>query len=204
MTRSEELPNIPNRLPLLPLKGTVIFPHQVQGLGVGRQKSLGALEAAVGESRLIALAAQRDDDVNDPKPKDIHTVGTVCRILQVGKQPDGVLQVIVEGLVRANLTDFVQDDPHFVVEVEPRPDLIDKSVELEALMRGLISQFERFARLSRSIPPDQVLTVTQAEEPGRLADLVIQHLTLKLDERQQLLEAEVKARLERVSGILTR
>ena len=204
MTRSEELPNIPNRLPLLPLKGTVIFPHQVQGLGVGRQKSLGALEAAVGESRLIALAAQRDDDVNDPKPKDIHTVGTVCRILQVGKQPDGVLQVIVEGLVRANLTDFVQDDPHFVVEVEPRPDLTDKSVELEALMRGLISQFERFARLSRSIPPDQVLTVTQAEEPGRLADLVIQHLTLKLDERQQLLEAEVKARLERVSGILTR
>jgi ATP-dependent Lon protease len=204
VTKSEELPNIPDRLPLLPLKGTVIFPHQVQGLGVGRQKSLRALEAAVGGNRLIVLAAQRDDEINDPQPKDIYGVGTVCRILQVGKQPDGVLQVIVEGLVRARLTAFVQEEPYFVVDAAPRPDPGEKSVELEALMRGLTSQFERFARLSRSIPPDQVLTVTQAEDPGRMADLVIQHLTLKLEERQQLLEADVKPRLERASGILTR
>jgi len=89
-------------LPLLPLKGTVIFPHQVQGLGVGRPKSLRALEAALaGEPRLIVLAAQKEDDLDNPGPDDIYRTGSVCRILQVGKQPDGVLQVIVEGVVRA-------------------------------------------------------------------------------------------------------
>src|SRR3970040_1227048 len=91
-------------LPLLPLKGTVIFPHQVQGLGVGRPKSLRALEAALaGEPRLIVLAAQKEDDLDNPGPDDIYRTGSVCRILQVGKQPDGVLQVIVEGVVRAEI-----------------------------------------------------------------------------------------------------
>ena len=87
-------------LPLLPLKGTVIMPHQVAPLGVGRQKSLKALETALGADRLIILAAQKDDELEDPGPSDIYTVGTICRIMQVGKQPDGVLQVIIEGVVR--------------------------------------------------------------------------------------------------------
>jgi len=173
---SEGATQIPERLPLLPLKGTVIFPHQVQGLGVGRKKSLRALEVALERERLIVLAAQREDDIDEPGPGDIREVGTVCRILQVGKQPDGVLQVIVEGLVRATLRGFPQDDPHFEVELAPRPDPTDKTVELEALMRGLVSQFERFARFSRSVPPDQVAGASQIEEPGRLADMIAQHV----------------------------
>jgi len=135
---------------------------------------------------------------------DIRAAGTVCRILQVGKQPDGILQVIVEGVTRAHITGFPQEEPHFEVEIALQPDVVEKTVELEALMRGLVSQFERFARLSRSIPADQLLAVTQAEEPGRLADLVAQHLSLKLDERQEILEADVKTRLERLSAILSR
>ncbi len=201
---SEETPQIPERLPLLPLKGTVIFPFQVQGLGVGRKKSLRALEVALEQHRLIVLATQRDDDIDDPQPRDIREVGTVCRILQVAKQPDGVLQVIVEGIVRAGLRSFAQDDPHFEVEITLRPDPTEKTVELEALMRGVVSQFERFARYSRSIPPDQVLAASQVEEPGRLADLVAQHVSLKLEERQELLEADPKTRLERLSAILGR
>jgi ATP-dependent Lon protease len=204
VTEPERQPTIPDRLPLLPLKGTVVFPHQVQGLGVGRQKSLRALELALERDRLIVLAAQRDDEIDDPQPKDIHTVGTVCRILQVGKQPDGILQVIVEGIVRVNLLGFAQEAPHFEVTIAQRPDVTEKTMEIEALMRGLMSQFERFARLSRSIPPDQLVAAGQVEEPGRLADLVAQHVTLKLEERQELLQADAKARLERLASILNR
>ena len=204
MSTSEKQTPIPNQLPLLPLKGTVIFPHQVQGLGVGRQKSLRALETALGKDRLIILAAQRHDDIDEPAPDDIHSTGTICRVLQVGKQPDGILQVIVEGIVRGEITRYVEVEPHFEVEATQRPDTIEKTMEIEALMRGLVSQFERFARFSRSIPPDQLAAAGQAEEPGRLADLVAQHLTLKIEERQELLEADAKARLERLSAILSR
>jgi ATP-dependent Lon protease len=204
VSEAERQPTIPDRLPLLPLKGTVVFPHQVQGLGVGRQKSLRALERALERDRLIVLAAQRDDEIDDPQPKDIHKVGTVCRILQVGKQPDGILQVIVEGIARADLLGFAQETPHFEVTLALRPDAVEKTMEIEALMRGLLSQFERFARLSRSIPPDQLVAAGQIEEPGRLADLVAQHVTLKLEERQELLQADPKARLERLSSVLSR
>jgi ATP-dependent Lon protease len=204
VTTPEEHPEIPSRLPLLPLKGTVVFPRQVQGLGVGRQKSLRAVEAALQRSRLMVLAAQRDDEIDDPHPDDIYTVGTVCRILQVGKQPDGILQVIVEGLVRAEITRFTEELPHFEVEIARRPDTAEKTMEVEALMRGLLSQFERFARFSRTIPAEQVAAAAQAEEPGLLADLVAQHISLKLEERQELLEAPPRARLERLSAIVSR
>ncbi|MDI6771490.1 MAG: endopeptidase La [bacterium] len=204
MSISENQATIPDRLPLLPLKGTVVFPHQVQGLGVGRRKSLQAIEIALERDRLMVLAAQRDDDIEDPRPQDIYATGTVCRVLQVGKQPDGVLQVIVEGVVRATLTAFHQEDPYFEVALEQRPDSTEKSMEMEALMRGLVSQHERYARLSRSIAPDQLVAAAQVEEPGRLADLIAQHISLKLEERQELLEAEPKIRLERLSTILSR
>ncbi len=171
---------------------------------MGRKKSLRALDAAMAAERLIVLAAQRDDDVDDPAPAEIHTVGTVCRVLQVGKQPDGVVHIIVEGLLRADLKSFAQEEPCFVVEVAERPETVEKSMEVEAFMRGVVSQFERFARYSRSVPPDQLATITQVEDPGRLADLVAQHISLKLEERQELLEADPKARLEQLSTILGR
>ncbi len=201
---TERIPDVNAPLPLLPLKGTVIFPFQVQGLGVGRPKSLQALEAALAGDKLIVLAAQKQDDLEEPGPTDIHGTGSVCRILQVGKQPDGVLQVIVEGVVRAGITEYAQTEPFFTVRVVARPDAVEKNVELEALMRGLTSSFERFARLSRAVPPEQFVTVMQAEEPGRVADLVAQHLNLKLEERQRLLEMAPKERLEMLGGVLSR
>ncbi|MDQ7828239.1 MAG: endopeptidase La [Armatimonadota bacterium] len=193
-------------LPLLPLKGTIVFPHQAQGLGVGRPKSLRALEAALGAEgeKLILLVAQRQDDIEDPTPDDIHRVGTVCRILQVGKQPDGVLQVIVEGVVRAEILEYLHTEPYFAVRIAARPDVVERSLEVEALVRGLSASFERFARLSRAVPPDQFVTIMQAEEPGRLADLVAQHLNLKLEERQELLEAPPQERLEKLGQLLSR
>ena len=191
-------------LPLLPLKGTVIMPHQVAPLGVGRPKSLRALEAALGADRMIVLAAQKQDDLEDPTPSEIYSLGTVCRVLQVGKQPDGVLQVIVEGVVRADVLGVEKTDPYFEARIAPRPDAVEKSPELEALMRGVSSQFERFVRFSRSVAPEQYEAVTQADEPGKLADLVTQHMPVKLEERQQLLTLAPKERLELLSQILTR
>src|SRR5438034_6532537 len=203
MTERTEIPN-KNVLPLLPLKGTVIMPHQVAPLGVGRPKSLRALETALAGDRMILLAAQKQDDQENPTPADIYPVGTICKILQVGKQPDGVLQVIVEGVVRADLLGVEQIEPYFEMRVAPRPDSVEKNLETEALMRGVVSQFERFARFSRSVAPEQYAAAMQADEPGKLADLVSQHLPLKLEERQQLLELAPKDRLELLSQVLTR
>jgi len=117
-------------LPLLPLKGTVVMPHQIAPLGVGRQKSLRALETALAGDRIIVLAAQKQDDLEEPRPADIYGVGTICRILQVGKQPDGVLQVIVEGLVRGEIQGVVQEDPYFEVRITQRPDIQEKTLEI--------------------------------------------------------------------------
>ncbi len=203
MAEHQEAP-IKDRLPLLPLKGTVIMPHQVAPLGVGRQKSLQAIESALAGDRMIVLAAQKDDELEEPSAADIYTTGTICRIMQVGKQPDGVLQVIIEGVVRGEILAMEEEEPFFVARVVPKPDAGEKNLELTALMRGVVSQFERFARFSRSVPPEAYQAVTQADEPGRLADLIAQHLSLKLEERQQLLEMNPKERLEALSQILTR
>jgi ATP-dependent Lon protease len=203
MTERSET-TIKELLPLLPLKGTVIMPHQVAPLGVGRPKSLRALEAALAGDRMIVLAAQKQDELEDPTPADIYSIGTICRIMQVGKQPDGVLQVIVEGVVRGELLGVEKSEPYFEVRVAQRPDPVEKGVELEAVMRGVVSQFKRFARFSRSVAPEPYAAVMQADEPGKLADLVAQHLPLKLEERQQLLTLPPKERLDLLTQILTR
>ena len=194
----------PDVMPALPLKGTVVLPHMVVPLGVGRPKSLAALEAALSGERAILLVAQKQDDMEDPTPDDLYRVGAICKIVQVGKQADGTVQVVVEGAVRGAINEFVQAAPYFQVRVAARVDAKDKPLEIEALMRGVTSQFERFARLSRSIAPEAFMLAMSAEEPGRLADLVAQHLQLRVEERQRLLEAAVKERLETLSGMLTK
>jgi ATP-dependent Lon protease len=195
---------IPEMLPVLPLKGTVVLPYMVVPLGVGRPKSLAALEAALAGERMILLVAQKQDDLEDPGPDDLYWLGTVCKILQVGKQADGTVQVVVEGLTRGVVSEFTQTAPFFQVRAHARIDLKDKPLEIEALMRGVMSQFERYARLSRSIAPEAFMLVMSAEEPGRLADLVAQHLQLRVEERQAILEAAPKDRLEKLSGVLTK
>ncbi|HEX4834731.1 MAG TPA: endopeptidase La [bacterium] len=200
----QEQPTFPEVIAVLPLKGTVVLPSMVVPLGVGRPKSLAALESALGGDRMILLVAQKKDDDENPEPDGLYRKGTVCRILQVGKQPDGTVQVIVEGLVRGAIVEFMQTAPFFQVSVETLPDPKDKPLEIEALMRGVTSQFERFARLSRSVPPEAFMLVMSSEEPGRLGDLVAQHLQLRVEERQRVLDVLPRERLEMLSGILTK
>jgi ATP-dependent Lon protease len=173
-------------------------------LGVGRPKSVRALERSLESDRLLALVCQRDENVEDPKPEDLYEWGVVARVLNVGKQPDGVLQVMVEGLVRVHVEGFVHTDPFFLAHVRVVEDPTERTLEIEALMRGVTSQFERYARLSRSVAPEAYMAVMNAEEPGKLADLVAQHLPLKTEERQKVLELDVASRLEFVSQVLAR
>ncbi len=203
-TPKQEQPTFPELIATLPLKGTVVLPSMVVPLGVGRPKSLAALESALSGDRMILLVAQKKDDDENPEPEGLYRKGTVCRILQVGKQPDGTVQVIVEGLVRGAIVEFTQTAPFFQVRLETLPDPKDKPLEIEALMRGVTSQFERFARLSRSVPPEAFMLVMSSEEPGRLGDLVAQHLQLRVEERQRVLDVLPRERLEMLSGILTK
>jgi ATP-dependent Lon protease len=192
----------PDRLPLLPLKGTVVLPHMMVPLGVGRPRSLQALEAAMQGEKLIVLASQKQEDLEEPTPADIYSVGTICRILQVGKTAEGTVQVIVEGLVRANILSYEQTHPYFAVRIEAVPDPVEKSLEIEALMRSVTSQFERYARLTRGVPPEAFMAIMSTEEPGKLADLVAQHLPMKLEERQKVLELPPRDRLDFLSQVL--
>src|SRR2546422_1327439 len=130
-------PKVPDVLAILPLKGTVVLPFMVVPLGVGRPKSLAALEAALAGDRVILLVAQKQDDLEDPGPDDLYRLGTICKILQVGKQSDRTVQVVVEGVVRGAIAEVLQTSPFFQVRVTPRTDPKDKPLEIEALMRGV-------------------------------------------------------------------
>jgi ATP-dependent Lon protease len=160
----------PEVLPVLPLKGTVVLPFMVVPLGVGRPKSLAALEAALSGDRVILLVAQKQDDLEDPSADDLFRIGTICKILQVGKQADGTVQVVVEGAVRGTVTEVLQTAPFFQVRAVPQIDAKDKPLEVEALMRGVTSQFERYARLSRSIAPEAFMLAMSADEARQFLD----------------------------------
>jgi ATP-dependent Lon protease len=188
-------------LPLLPLRDIVVFPHMVVPLFVGRQKSIEALEDAMAGNRELLLCAQRDAAQDDPGENDIFEVGTLGTIIQLLRLPDGTVKVLVEGKGRARITGFVTGDPFFACEYESLPDEARSSVEAEALVRTVHTTFEAYIKLNKKVPPETLNTVTAVTDPGRLADTIVAHLNLKLEERQELLETLSSAkRLEDVYG----
>lgn len=193
------------RLPLLPLRGLLVFPNMVLHLDVGRERSVKSLEEAmVGDNRIL-LMAQKDAKVDEPAEADLYTVGTVALIKQMIKLPGGTIRVLVEGLTRAEVISFLQAEPFFKVEALLIPEETVKTAEVEALRRSLLYQFEQYLKASRRIPPETLTTVSGIEEPGRLADIIASHLSLKLQQKQELLEAvAAKERLEKLSEILSR
>ena len=196
---------IPNELPLIPLRDLIIFPNLVVPLFVGREHSINALEAAMRENHLVALAVQKDVEVQDPLPGDLYHVGSVAVIMQELKLPDGTAKALVEGKVRIKIKDFIQTDPYFKVKIEVVGESTEKDIEAEALMRNLLSQFEECARLGKPIPPEVLVASLNIDEPGRLADFVAFHLNLKTKGKQEILEAVCpKERLRRVSAFLAK
>ncbi|MDR1193089.1 MAG: endopeptidase La [Peptococcaceae bacterium] len=176
------------RLPLLPLRGIIVFPGMMMHLDVGREKSVKAMESAMLNQRQIFLLAQRDTEVDDPGADDLYHLGTVAEIKQMLKLPGDTVRVLVEGVVRAALRDILQTEPHMEASFAPLPDQTGKDLSLEAAMRTLTEQFEKYVRLGKKVTPETMIAITSIDEPGRLCDFVASHVNLKLPERQHILE----------------
>ncbi len=197
---AQRSPAHPEILAVLPLRDIVVFPHMIVPLFVGREKSVRALEAVTKDDRQILLVAQKNASQDDPTPDGIYRAGTVSTILQLLKLPDGTVKVLVEGQRRARITEFRETDSHFEAEVEPMPEIgSDDAPEIEALGRTVVSQFEQYIKLNKKIAPEVLVSLNQIEEPSKLADTIASHLSLKIADKQELLETEkVAERLERV------
>ena len=205
MTEETHLSQAPDSaaIPVLPLRDVVVFPHMVIPLFVGRKKSIKALERAMEGGKQIMLVAQKSASDDDPAPTAIHTIGTVANILQLLKLPDGTVKVLVEGEQRAEVTRFVETGETFSAEVRrlASEDLNDK--EGEALMRSVLNEFDQYVKLNMKIPPEILTSLAGIDDPGRLADTVTAHLSLKIEEKQQILEMlNVRDRLEHILGVM--
>ncbi|MBV8048255.1 MAG: endopeptidase La [Paludibacterium sp.] len=184
-------------LPLLPLRDVVVSPHMVIPLFVGRSKSICALETAMDEGKHILLVAQRSASKDEPSPEDLYSVGTVATVLQMLKLPDGTVKVLVEGRQRARIKDVREENGCFVCTVMPLPVEEDDGTETEAMRRALLAQFEQYVKLNKKIPPEILSSLAGIEKAGRLADTIVAHLPLKLEQKQEVLEMfDVKTRLE--------
>ncbi|QQR79647.1 MAG: endopeptidase La [Deltaproteobacteria bacterium] len=186
-------------VPLLPLRDIIVFPHMVVPLFVGREKSISALEDAMSKEKDILLVAQVNAKTNDPRDEDIYKVGTLGTIIQLLRLPDGTVKVLIEGKRRARIKRFVPNPSFFLVEVEEIQENRDLTVEVEALMRSIKVAFENYVKLNKRIPPEMLASVATIDDPSRLADTIVAHLSLKLPDKQKILEVESPAeRLERL------
>ncbi|SDK41502.1 ATP-dependent Lon protease [Sediminibacillus albus] len=192
------------QVPLLPLRGLLVFPAMVLHLDVGREKSVNALEKAMMEDQSIFLAAQKESSVDEPAINDIYRVGTLAKVKQMLKLPNGTIRVLVEGLYRGEIVQFVEDDDQFIVDIQEFKEMKGDKNEEQALMRSLIEQFEQYIKISKKVSQETLDTVTDIDESGRLADIITSHLSLKLKDKQELLEMEnVKERLNRLITIIS-
>ncbi|MDD4665951.1 MAG: endopeptidase La [Clostridia bacterium] len=190
-------------LPLLPLRGILVFPYMVVHLDVGREKSIKALEEAMLQEREIFLATQMDVQADDPEQKEIYRVGCVAEVKQLLKLPGGTIRVLVEGLRRAEIVEYLEEDSFYRVIIKEYEEKAEKTLEIEALIRTLINQFEEYIKFSKKIAPETALAIVTIDEPHRLADLIAAHLSLKTAEKQVLLEAlDLQERLEKLNGII--
>src|SRR5690348_3004492 len=191
------------RLPLLPLRDIIVFPHMVVPLFVGRDKSLSALEEAMAGDKQLLLAAQRRAKTDDPNEEDIFSIGTVGHIIQLLRFPKGPVKVLVEGRARARIRNFVQSEPFFVCDVDDVDEDDDEATDVHALMRLTQDTFEDYVKLNTRIPPEMLVSVRTIDEPGRLADTIVAHVALKLKDKQELLEQPSPSkRLERLGELM--
>jgi ATP-dependent Lon protease len=193
----------PGLLPLLPLRDVVVYPHLVIPLFVGRAKSVRALELALDNDKQILLVAQKSANDEDPGPGDLYEIGTLATILQMLKLPDGTVKVLVEGVSRARVLEFVQRDDSFAARIAPVEANVPADSEVQALMRAVLAQFDQYVKINKKIPPEILTSLASIDDAGRLADTITAHLSLKLEEKQNILEMfDVAKRLEHLLGLL--
>lgn len=190
-------------VPLLPLRGLLVYPTMVLHLDVGRDKSVQALEKAMVEDHLIFLTTQLDVSLDEPGEEDLYTTGTLTKVKQMLKLPNGTIRVLVEGLNRAEVVEFFDYETYYGAKIKIYEDSIEKDTESEALMRTLLDYFEQYIKMSKKITNETFTSTSDIEEPGRLADIIASHLPLKLKDKQDILETmDVKERLSKVIEII--
>lgn len=191
------------RFPLLPLRGLLVYPSMVLHLDVGREKSVKALEKAMVEDNLILLCSQSEVNIEEPGQDDIFRVGTVANVRQMLKLPNGTIRVLVEGMERAEIIQYTDNEEFYEVLARELPEQEDGDQESDALMRTVLAQFEHYISLSKKVTPETLAAVSDIEEPGRLADVITSHLTLKIKDKQEILETiDVHKRLEKLLDFL--
>ncbi|SCM97602.1 Lon protease [Bacillus mycoides] len=190
-------------VPLLPLRGILVYPTMVLHLDVGRDKSIQALEQAAMDENIIFLAMQKEMNIDDPKEDDIYSVGTVAKVKQMLKLPNGTLRVLVEGLHRAEVVEFIEEENVVQVSIRTVTEEVEDDLEEKALMRTLLEHFEQYIKVSKKVSNETFATVADIEEPGRLADLIASHLPIKTKQKQEILElVSVKERLHTLISII--
>jgi ATP-dependent Lon protease len=188
---------------VLPLRDIVVFPHMIVPLFVGREKSVHALEHVMHEDKQILLVTQKSPSDDDPGPEALYTVGTIGTILQLLKLPDGTVKVLVEGGARVRVNKYISARTYLEAETIQVEDSTLANEELEALTRAVMTQFEQYVKLNKKIPPEVIVSVNQIEEPSKMADTIASHLSLKIEQKQELLEiASTTERLERIYGFM--
>ena len=188
-------------LPLLPLRGILVYPGMVLHLDVGREKSIESLEKAMVDENLLLLSTQREIQIEDPEPKDIYSVGTIVKVRQMLKLPNGTIRVLVEGMQRARILEYLKTDQYFEVRLEHIQEINRDDLDIMALMRSVLDHFEQYLRLSKKLSPDIYAAVSDIEEPGRLSDLIASHLPIKTSEKQSLLETiDVQTTIGKITG----
>ncbi|MBC92407.1 MAG: endopeptidase La [Rhodospirillaceae bacterium] len=189
--------------PVLPLRDIVVFPHMIVPLFVGRDKSVRALEDVMKDDKQILLVTQKTASQDDPSTEDLYEVGTIGTILQLLKLPDGTVKVLVEGSERAKIVNFSDNPDFFEANAKIIEDTVSDEKELAALSRSVVVQFEQYIKLNRKVPPEVLVSINQIDEPGKLADTIASHLSLKIPEKQELLEGmTIQDRLEKIHGFM--
>ncbi len=191
-------------VPVLPLRDVVVYPHMVIPLFVGREKSIHALDGAMTTDKQILLVAQKSADIDEPSVKDLYDIGTLANILQLLKLPDGTVKVLVEGHQRAAIQRFITTENSFSALVTPLDEVSNSDErEQEVLMRSAMNLFDQYVKLNKKVPPEVLTSLANIDDAGRLADTIAAHMSLKLDEKQRVLEiVEVQARLEHLMGLM--
>lgn len=189
--------------PVLPLRDIVVFPHMIVPLFVGRDKSVRALEEVMADDKQILLASQMDPAEDDPQTDGIYRAGVLANVLQLLKLPDGTVKVLVEGQSRVRITEYLENDNFFEASAEYLSEMPGDPEAIEALVRTVAEEFERYAKVKKNIPDEALGAVSDADAPAKLADLVAGHLGIEVDQKQELLETlSVSERLEKVYGLM--
>ena len=186
----KEIQNKPDQLPILPLRGVVVYPHTAVPLTIGQPRSIKLVDDAVAGSRMIGLVASKKPELETPGPEDLYSYGTLAAIQRLFRAPDGTIRLIVQGVARFKLVEFVSLEPFLKAKVEFIPEVIEESVEIEAQVRAARDQFQKITELATSLPPEIVASVLNLEDPLNVAYSVANFQRMDLEEAQSILELD--------------